>query len=124
MIKFVTAIIVLHAFFTPNWVNAASKDLSYTCSLIPLTFNFYQQSDLFTYDIEVKRGDVVDLTTSAEVNIQGSGPCRHRIWSFDYHGPITIRELGCYGEIHPPKDAKGEISFDSEVDYQRGVFCY
>ena len=54
MIRFVSAIIVLHAFFTLNWVNAASKDLSYTCSLIPLTFNFYQQSDLLTYDIEVK----------------------------------------------------------------------
>ena len=54
MIRFVFAIIVLHAFFTPNWVNAASKVLSYTCSLAPLTFNFYQQSDLFTYDLEVK----------------------------------------------------------------------
>ena len=78
MIRFVSAIIVLHAFFIPNCVNAASEDLSYTCSLTPLTFNFYQQSDLFTYDIEVKRGDFVDLTTSAEVNIQGSGPCRRR----------------------------------------------
>ena len=124
MIRFVCAIIVLHALITLNWVNAATKDLSYTCSLTPLTFNFYQQSDLFTYDIEVKRGDFVDLTTSAEVNIQGSGPCRHRIWSFDYHGPITIRELGCYGEIYPPKNAVGEISFDREVDYKRGVFFY
>ena len=124
MLRLISAYIVSLALIPPNWVTAATEELSFSCSLTPLTFNFYQQSDLFTYDIEVRRGDFVDLNTSAEVNVQGSGPCRHRIWSFDYHGPITIRELGCYGEIYPPKDAKGEISFDIEVDYKRGVYCY
>ena len=124
MLRLISAYIVSLALIPPNWVTAATEELSFSCSLTPLTFNFYQQSDLFTYDIEVRRGDFVDLNTSAEVNVQGSGPCRHRIWSFDYHGPITIRELGCYGEIYPHKDAKGEISFDSEVDYKRGVYCY
>ena len=101
-----------------------ARELSYTCSLPPLKFNFYIQSDDYTYDIEVVRGDLVDLSTQAEVELYGSGVCRHRVWNFDYNGPISIRELGCYGEIEPPKDAVGEISFDSEAGYRRMVFCY
>jgi hypothetical protein len=100
------------------------NDPVHSCSLVPLSFYLYQNNDEKMYFAKIMNGDFVDVITSVELDVQGSGPCRHRIWSFDYHGPITIREFGCYGEIHPPKDAKGEISFDSEVDYKRGVFCY
>jgi len=101
-----------------------NKDPLHSCSLLPLSFHLYQHNDEQIYYAKIIRDDFVDLITSAELDVQGSGPCRHRVWSFDYHGPITIRELGCYGEVHPPNDAMGEISFDSEVDYKRGVFCY
>ena len=101
-----------------------NNDPLHSCALQPLSFHLYQNNDDQIYFAKIMRDDFVDVITSVELEVKGSGPCRHRIWSFDYHGPITIRELGCYGEIQPPKDAMGEISFDTEVDYKRGVFCY
>lgn len=101
-----------------------NQDPVLSCSLLPLSFYFYEDNDEQIHYVKIIRGEFVDLITSARFDVEGSGPCRHRIWSFDYNGPITIRELGCYGEIHPPKDAVGEISFDSKVDYKRSVFCY
>lgn len=101
-----------------------AKEATYSCSLPPLTFKFYQLSDHYTYDIEVIRGDSVETTTQTMVDVQGSGPCRHGIWRFDYLGPITVRQLGCYGELIPPDNAVGEISFDSESDFKRTVYCY
>ena len=61
--------------------------------------------------------------TTAHLDVQGSGSCRYRMWTFEYYGaPITVKELGCYGEVHPPKDAIGEVEFSN--NYAHSVYCY
>ena len=52
-------------------------------------------SDGNLYDIEVIRGTTVDLFSAVQADLQGSGVWRHRVWSFDYGGPITVKDLGC-----------------------------
>ena len=99
-----------------------TRELSYSCSLPPLAFKFYQMGDGNLYDIEVIRGTAVDLFSAVEADMQGSGVCRHSIWLFDYDGPITVKELGCYGEIQPPEDAVGEVVFGDS--FKHSLFCY
>lgn len=99
-----------------------TRELSYSCSLPPLAFKFYKMDDGNLYDIEVIRGTAVDLFSAVEADIQGSGVCRHSIWLFDYDGPITVKELGCYGEIQPPEDAVGEVVFGDS--FKHSLFCY
>ena len=99
-----------------------TRELSYSCSLPPLAFKFYEMGDGNPYDIEVIRGTAVDLFSAVEADLQGSGVCRHRVWSFDYDGPITVKDLGCYGEIQPPEDAVGEVMFGDS--FKHSLFCY
>jgi hypothetical protein len=99
-----------------------TRELSYSCSLPPLAFKFYKMGDGNLYDMEVIRGTAVDLFSAVEADLQGSGVCRHRVWSFDYDGPITVQELGCYGEIQPPEDAVGEVVFGDS--FKQSLFCY
>ena len=99
-----------------------TRELSYSCSLPPLAFKFYQMGDGNLYDIEVIRGTAVDLFSAVEADLQGSGVCRQRVWSFDYDGPITVKDLGCYGEIQPPEDAVGEVVFGDS--FKHSLFCY
>ena len=99
-----------------------TRELSYSCSLPPLAFKFYKMGDGNLYDIEVIRGTAVDLFSAVEADLQGSGVCRHRVWSFDYDGPITVKDLGCYGEIQPPEDAVGEVVFGDSFKHR--LFCY
>ena len=70
-----------------------TREVSYSCSLPPLAFKFYQMGDGNLYDIEVIRGTAVDLFSAVEADLQGSGVCRHRVWSFDYDGPITVKDI-------------------------------
>ena len=99
-----------------------TRELSYSCSLPPLAFKFYKMGDGNLYDMEVIRGTAVDLFSAVEADLQGSGVCRHRVWSFDYDGPITVKDLGCYGEIQPPEDAVGEVVFGDS--FKHSLFCY
>ena len=99
-----------------------TRELSYSCSLPPLAFKFYKMGDGNLYDMEVIRGTAVDLVSAVEAELQGSGVCRHRVWSFDYDGPITVKDLGCYGEIQPPEDAVGEVMFGDS--FKHSLFCY
>jgi hypothetical protein len=99
-----------------------TRELSYSCSLPPLAFKFYQMGEGNLYDMEVIRGTGVDLFSAVKADLQGSGECRHLVWSFDYDGPITVQELGCYGEIQPPEDAVGEVVFGDS--FKHGLFCY
>ena len=99
-----------------------TRELSYSCSLPPLAFKFYKMGDGNLYDMEVIRGTAVDLFSAVEADLQGSGVCRHRVWSFDYDGPITVKDLGCYGEIHPPEGAVGEVVFGDS--FKQSLFCY
>ena len=99
-----------------------TRELSYSCSLPPLAFKFYQMGDGNLYDMEVIRGTAVDLVSAVEADLQGSGVCRHRVWSFDYDGPITVKDLGCYGEIQPSEDAVGEVVFGDS--FKHSLFCY
>jgi hypothetical protein len=99
-----------------------TRELSYSCSLPPLAFKFYQMGEGNLYDMEVIRGTGVDLVSAVEADLQGSGVCRHRVWSFDYDGPITVQELGCYGEIKTPEDAVGEVVFGDS--FKHSLFCY
>ena len=99
-----------------------TRELSYSCSLPPLAFKFYKMGDGNLYDMEVIRGTAVDLFSAVEADLQGSGVCRHRVWSFDYDGPITVKDLGCYGEIQPPEDAVGEVVFGDS--FKQSLFCY
>ena len=99
-----------------------TRELSYSCSLSPLAFKFYQMGEGNLYDMEVIRGTGVDLVSAVEADLQGSGVCRHRVWSFDYDGPITVKDLGCYGEIQPPEGAVGEVVFGDS--FKHSLFCY
>jgi hypothetical protein len=99
-----------------------TRELSYSCSLPPLAFKFYKMGDGNLYDMEVIRGTAVDLFSAVEADLQGSGECRHLVWSFDYDGPITVQELGCYGEIQPPEDAVSEVVFGDS--FKHSLFCY
>ena len=103
---------------------ASSNGQTFTCSLEPLSFEFYKTNDLDHELTRIFRGGNKVMTTESKLEVHGSGVCRHRIWSFDYYGPITITEMGCYGEITPPDNAVGTISFDNESDFRREVFCY
>ena len=85
--KKLTAALIL---FIISATAGVTRELSYSCSLPPLAFKFYQMGDGNLYDIEVIRGTAVDLASVVEADLQGSGVCRHRIWSFDYDGPITV----------------------------------
>jgi hypothetical protein len=117
--KQLTAALLL---FVISATAGVTRELSYSCSLPPLAFKFYKMGDGNLYDMEVIRGTAVDLFSAVEADLQGSGVCRHRVWSFDYDGPITVQELGCYGEIQPPKDAVGEVVFGDS--FKHSLFCY
>ena len=117
--KQLTAALIL---FVISATAGFTRELSYSCSLPPLAFKFYKMGDGNLYDMEVIRGTAVDLFSAVEADLQGSGVCRHRVWSFDYDGPITVQELGCYGEIQPPEDAVGEVVFGDS--FKQSLFCY
>ena len=117
--KQLTAALLL---FVISATAGVTRELSYSCSLPPLAFKFYKTGDGNLYDMEVIRGTAVDLFSAVEADLQGSGVCRHRVWSFDYDGPITVQELGCYGEIQPPEDAVGEVVFGDSFKHR--LFCY
>ena len=117
--KQLTAALIL---FVVSATAGVTRELSYSCSLPPLAFKFYQMDGGNLYDIEIIRGTSVDLYNTAEADTQGSGVCRHRVWSFDYDGPITVKELGCYGEVLPPEDAVGEVAFGAS--FKHSLFCY
>ena len=117
--KQLTAALIL---FVVSATAGVTRELSYSCSVPPLTLKFYKMDDGNLYDIEVIRGTAVELFSAAEADIQGSGVCRHLVWSFDYDGPITVKELGCYGEIQPPEDAVGEVVFGDS--FKHSLFCY
>ena len=117
--KQLTAALLL---FVISATAGVTRELSYSCSLPPLAFKFYKMGDGNLYDMEVIRGTAVDLFSAVEADLQGSGVCRHRVWSFDYDGPITVQELGCYGEIQPPEDAVGEVVFGDS--FKQSLFCY
>ena len=61
---------------------------------------------------------------NAEVSIEGSGICRHRVWRFDYQGFTQVTELACYGEVDPPETATGYISFDRDAPYTEWFWCH
>ena len=103
---------------------ASSNGQTFTCSLEPLSFEFYKTNDLDQELTRIFRGGNKVMTTESKLEVHGSGVCRHRIWSFNYYGPITITEMGCYGEITPPDNAVGKISFSNDGSYMREVFCY
>ena len=46
-----------------------TRELSYSCSLPPLAFKFYQMGDGNLYDIEVIRGTAVDLFSAVEAGV-------------------------------------------------------
>ena len=117
--KQLTAALIL---FVVSATAGVTRELSYSCSVPPLAFKFYKMDDGNLYDIEVIRGTAVELFSAVEADIQGSGVCRHLVWSFDYDGPITVKELGCYGEIQPPEDAVGEVVFGDS--FKHSLFCY
>ena len=117
--KQLTAALIL---FVVSATAGVTRELSYSCSVPPLAFKFYQMGDGNLYDIEVIRGTAVELFSAVEADIQGSGVCRHSIWLFDYDGPITVKELGCYGEVLPPEDAVGEVAFGAS--FKHSLFCY
>ena len=117
--KQLTAALLL---FVISATAGVTRELSYSCSLPPLAFKFYKMGDGNLYDMEVIIGTAVDLLSAVEADLQGSGVCRHRVWSFDYDGPITVKDLGCYGEIQPPEDAVGEVVFG--YSFKHSLFCY
>ena len=117
--KQLTAALLL---FVISATAGVTRELSYSCSLPPLAFKFYKMGDGNLYDMEVIRGTAVDLFSAVEADLQGSGVCRHRVWSFDYDGPITVKDLGCYGEIQPSEDAVGEVVFGDS--FKHSLFCY
>ena len=77
--KQLTAALIL---FVVSATAGVTRELSYSCSVPPLAIKFYKMDDGNLYDVEVVRGTAVDLFSAVEADMQGSGVCRHRVWSF------------------------------------------
>ena len=88
------------------------------CSLPPFTFTVYRpewkpERNGFVSTIYINKHNKPAYIRQVKVKADGSGVCRHSVWTFDMgvhmEVPITVRELGCWGEMDPPENAKGYI---------------
>ena len=95
----------------------------FTCQLSPIRFEFYVSDEANRSNLLIFRDGKVTLSSTSELDVQGSGVCRHSVWSFDYEGFVQITELACYGEVEPPETAVGYISFDESDPYKRWFWC-
>ena len=120
-------IIATSAFAENHAINnlVKSSKLIFQCSLPPEFFSIYQiNNETDIAGLIVKEGEVEKLVTLTNWRTEGTGPCRHDIWSFDYKGKMSVQTIGCYGEIIPPENAEGEIWFHYPEEYNRSYFCY
>ena len=103
------------------------------CSLPPFTFTVYKPEwkpernvNVSTIYIHKLNEQNPAYTRQAKVKMDGSGVCRHSVWTF-YMGvhmnlPITVREIRCWGEEGPPENAKAYVD---TVPWTRNKhFCY
>jgi len=93
------------------------------CSLPPITFTVYPSSStIYIHKLNKQNPAYI---RQAKVSREGSGVCRHSVWTFDMgvhmEVPITVRELrGCwFVEMDPPEHAKASLRYGG-IDY----FCY
>ncbi len=57
---------------------------------------------------------------------EGTGPCRHEIWSFTGAGKeLTVEELGCYERAsEPPPNATGQLVISTGGKSEKTWWCY
>ena len=103
------------------------------CSLPPFTFTVYThewkpERNGFVSTIYINKYNKPAYIRQVKVKVKadGSGVCRHSVWTFnmgvDMEVPITVRELGCWGEMNPPENAKGYIETIPWTPIKH--FCY
>jgi len=101
------------------------------CSLPPFTFTVYPHEwkpeiNGFVSTIYINKHNKPAYIRQVKVKADGSGVCRHSVWTFnlgvDMEVPITVRELGCWGEMNPPENAKGYIETVPWTPIKH--FCY
>jgi hypothetical protein len=71
----------------------------------------YKQSVSQSPDLEIKAG---------QQEFEGTGPCAHRIWTFQTNKiNVRVEEPGCYGDDAPPANAQAQIFLSDAADASR-----
>ena len=111
-----------------EWVEKAfgvEATLVFQCTLSPESFSIFKLGENEEKAaVVVRKQEYSEEIVLADWEAEGTGACRHGLWSFDYKGKMAIATIGCYGEIIPPENAEGEIWFHYPEEYNRSYFCY
>ena len=95
----------------------------FACELLPLTFQFYQNKTDNNWIGLIEHGNGEQTILTVQQDSVGSGLCKHNQFQFDFRGSVTISEFGCLGEIKPPENANGWITFGTPETTTRSVYC-
>ena len=104
-------------------IDGQSKPI-FACELLPLTFQFYQNNTDNNWIGLIEHGNGEQTILTVQHDRVGSGLCKHNQFQFDFRGSMTVSEFGCYGEVKPPENANGWITFGEHNHSSPSVFCY
>lgn len=96
----------------------------FTCELLPLTFQFYENKTDNNWIGLIEHGNGEQTILTVQHDEVGSGLCKHNQFQFDFRGSMTVRGFGCIGEVRPPENANGWITFGEYDHSSPSVFCY
>ena len=104
-------------------IDGQSKPI-FACELLPLTFQFYHNNTDNNWIGLIEHGNGEQTILTVQHDRVGSGLCKHNQFQFDFRGSITVSEFGCLGEIKPPENANGWITFDGQRNRNLTFYCH
>ena len=104
-------------------IDGQSKPI-FACELLPLRFQFYQNKTDNNWIGLIEHGNGEQTILRVQHDRVGSGLCKHNQFEFDFRSSMTVSEFGCYGEVKPPENANGWITFGESSPGAPSVFCY